>query len=131
MSQPQLIQPQEVEMFYVMPTLRRELAIEMKKLGLKQNKIAELLQIKKSTVSQYINNNRGTKIEFSNEIKQEISKSAPKIKDTLSLIRETQKLIREIRQSCELCKIHKQLADIPEDCEPNTALCFVGEENHV
>ena len=130
MPQQSLIQPQEIEMFYIMPTLRRELAIEMKNLGLKQNKIADLLQIKKSTVSQYVNNQRGSKIEFSIGIKQEISKSAPKITDTLSLIRETQRLIREIRQSCELCRIHKQLANVPKNCEPEAVLCFVGD-NHV
>lgn len=126
-----LIQPQEIEMFYIMPTIRKEFALEMKKLGLKQNKIADLLHIKKATVSHYVNNKRASKVEFSKEIKTEIASSAHKITDTISLIRETQSIVRKIRKSCELCRIHKQLAPIPDECEPEHVQCFVGDESHV
>ena len=124
-----LIQPQDIEVFYIMPTLRKELALELKRSGLNQNKIADLLHIKKSTVSQYINNKRGSKVSFSNNIKKEISSSAHEIHDTLTLIRETQKILRSIRHSGELCRIHKQLSDIPGECNPELVNCFGGEEN--
>ncbi|MBI2110228.1 hypothetical protein HYT51_00405, partial [Candidatus Woesearchaeota archaeon] len=46
----QFLHPQEIEVFYIIPALRRQLAIEMKKNGLKQKRIAELLLIEDATV---------------------------------------------------------------------------------
>ena len=53
------LQPQEIEVFYIIPAIRRHIAMYMKLRGLKQNKIAELLHIDKAAVSQYIKKKRG------------------------------------------------------------------------
>ena len=124
-----LLHPQEIEVFYILPTLRRELAIQMKNNGLKQNKIAELLNIESATVSQYINEKRGNKIELNEEIKKEIAISANKITDKLSLLRETQKLLRLTRNSGFLCKIHKQFSNVPNECNPQLIECFGDEKD--
>ena len=129
MTHQTLLQPQEIEVFYVIPTLRRCLAMYMKFSGLKQRKIAELLQIDKATVSQYLHKKRGGKVEFDEAVLKEIAKSSKKIHDKLSYISECQRLLRLIRYSGNLCKIHKQVADIPEQCSPELINCFGGEEH--
>ena len=128
MSNHTLLQPQEIEVFYIIPNLRKEFAISMILQGLKQNKIAELLHVESATVSQYINEKRGNKIELDDNIKKEITISASRIRDSLSLVGETQRLLRLIRSSGNLCRIHKQLSDVPRECEPKLINCF-GEKN--
>ena len=122
------MQPQEIEVFYIIPTLRRYLAMYMKLQGLKQNKIAELLHIEKSAVSQYIKKKRGSKVEFSEGVLNEIAKSVSKIKDEFSLLGEIQRLLRVIRNSGDLCRIHKDISKIPEECEPDKINCFGDED---
>lgn len=124
------LQPQEIEVFYIIPALRRYFAMYMKLQGLKQNKIAELLHIEKSAVSQYIKKKRGNKVEFSENVLNEVAKSASRIKDKFSLLGETQRLLRLIRVSGDLCKIHKSISNIPNDCEPEKINCFGGEDEN-
>jgi predicted transcriptional regulator len=119
-----LLQPQEIEVFYIIPTLKKSLAVCMKGDGLKQNEIAKLLQTEKATISHYINNKRGNKVQFDDYVLDEISKSASKIEGKLSLLKETQRLLRFVRSSGQLCKIHKQLSDIPGECSPEVVNCF-------
>ncbi len=122
------LQPQEIEVFYILPALRRYLAMYMKLQGLKQNKIAEILHIEKSAVSQYIKKKRGNNVEFSENVLNEIAKSASRIKDEFSLLGEIQRLLRFVRLSGDLCKIHKNISNIPNDCEPEKINCFGGQD---
>ena len=118
------LQPQEVEVFYVIPALRKNLAVEMKKNGLKQKQIASLLSIEDAAVSQYINDKRGNKVILSGDTLNEVSKSALAIKDKISYIRETQRLLRFISDTGEICKLHRQVSNVPENCSPSVAQCF-------
>jgi len=97
------LQPQEIEVFYILPAIRRHLAMFMKLKGMKQIKIAKLLHIQKSAVSQYISKKRGSGVEFEEGVLSEISKSAAVIKDEYSLLGETQRLLRVVRSSGDLC----------------------------
>jgi|SRR3989344_7175368 len=124
-----LLQPQEIEVFYILPTLRNQLALAMKAHGLKQRQIADYLQIAPAAVSQYIHDKRGSKVEFSKPILEEVKKSSQIITDKLTLLREMQRLIRLIKQSGEMCKIHKQLSPIPQDCSPELISCFGGDSH--
>ena len=63
---------QDVEVRYVIPSLRRELAIHLSKEKLKQKEIAELLEITPAAVSQYLKQKRGT-TSFPQKIEKEIS----------------------------------------------------------
>ncbi|MAG52368.1 MAG: hypothetical protein CMH62_00225 [Nanoarchaeota archaeon] len=124
-----LLQPQEIEVFYIIPALRRQLALDMKINGLSQTQIATLLNIQNATVSQYISNKRGSKIEFGEIVLVEIKKSSSLIKDKISYLREMQKLLRIIKDTREICRIHKEISDIPEECTPELIDCFGGEED--
>jgi len=111
-----LMQPQEIEVLYIIPTIRRELTIEMKRLGLEQKKIAELLCVTEAAVSQYLNSKRATKVKFSKDALKIIKNSAKKIKNREIMISETQALLRMLREQGLTCEVHKELADLPEDC---------------
>ncbi|MFH1592631.1 MAG: transcriptional regulator [Candidatus Woesearchaeota archaeon] len=115
--------PQEIEVFYVIPTIRRYLAVYMKSGGLKQSRIAELLQIDRAAVSQYISKKRGAKVKFNKSILEEISKSASNIDDKFSVLREIQRLLRVVKDSGELCRIHRQFCNVTEQCRPVLVNC--------
>ncbi len=118
-----LLHPQEIEVFYIIPALRRSLARYMKQQGMKQKDIAALLGVNTAAISQYTSNKRGHKVEFDEAILQEIQKSAQLIEDKISYFRETQRLLRYLRQTNVLCQIHKQFTGIPAGCEPQIIGC--------
>ena len=114
--QKQMLQPQEIEVFYIIPTIRSHLAKYMKKQGKTQKEISQLLQIRESTVSHYINEKRAFKVEFNENIEEEIKLSALRINNKWTLLSETQRLLGVIRRTDMLCQIHKKFADVPEGC---------------
>lgn len=123
------MQPQEVEVFYLIPGIKKNLAVCMRKSGLKQNEIANLLQIEDATVSHYLNNKRGNKFYFEKEVLKEIYKSSKLIKDELSFLREVQRLLRVVKRTREICRIHKILSSVPEECTPELIGCFGDEKD--
>ena len=114
--QTELLQPQEIEVHYILPMIRKQLALALKDIGLSQKDIAAKLHIRESTISQYITDKRGSHIECDDALKQQIKASAQRLQTKNDLIRETQSLLRFIRHSNRLCQIHKQFANVPNGC---------------
>lgn len=109
--------PQEVEVHYILPALRRDLSLELKSLGLEQKKIAKLLGVSAPAVSQYITEKRGADVQFGDEIRQKIKEAAMRITKNGSMLHETQKLIHSIKTqgiTCGVCK--DSVAGIPKEC---------------
>ncbi len=124
-----MVLPQEIETFYVIPALRRQLALAMYSQGMKQKDVAEILGINSSAISQYRSSKRGDKITLNTAVLDNIQKSASTVKDKLSYIREMQQLLKLVRTSGLLCRVHKQLSDIPQHCEPTLVSCHpLGRE---
>lgn len=99
---------QEIEVWYIIPSIRRELAIAMKKQGIKQKIIAALLGITPSAVSQYLKKKRAKEIKFNDKIKKEIINASKRIKeDKLLLPTEVQGLLRLIKGQGVTCQCHK------------------------
>lgn len=111
-----LLQPQEVEVFFILPALRREFAMSMKLDGFSQKRIAQLLGITEPAVSQYLNAKRATKVNFPPKIKEDIALAAKRITDERSLIRETQRLLGVARQEMVTCKLHEELVPSLKNC---------------
>ena len=118
-----LLHPQEVETFYVLPTLRRYLAKYMKEAGMKQKDVAELLMVNTATLSQYASSKRGHQINFEGNILDEIKKSASIIDSKLTYFRETQRLLKLIRSTNALCAVHRQVSFVPAGCSPTGVGC--------
>lgn len=112
-----LMQPQEIEVLYILPAIRRGLAIEMKKSGLEQKKIACILCVTEAAISQYMKSKRACKVSFNPESLKAIKVAAKNIKDSNTMITETQKLLKLMRKLRITCDLHKDLADIPDDCK--------------
>ncbi|MEK6812711.1 MAG: hypothetical protein AABX86_01195 [Nanoarchaeota archaeon] len=118
-----VLQPQEVEVFYIIPALRSALAKYLKATGMSQKAIAHLLGLRESTVSQYIHEHRAHLVHFSKIIEQQIQQAALRICAPLDTVREIQGLLGAIKTSRELCGIHQQInKDIPKHCDT----CFIA-----
>ncbi len=97
--------PQELEVWYVIPSLRKELAVAMKNQGLKQVEIAKRLGLTKSAINQYISEKRGNEIKLNDKIKAEVLNSSKKINNHLDAIKELQNLIHITREEKIICQI--------------------------
>ncbi len=119
-----ILYPQEIEVYYIIPTIRKYLASFIKATGKTQKEIASILHVRESTISQYTTAKRGATITFSISIQEAIKTAATRITSTLDVIRETQHILALIRTSGELCSIHKQLSPfIPQNCNIITMGC--------
>jgi len=110
---------QEVEVWYIIPAVRKELAkLLTKKHGLSYEKTGRILGISKAAVSQYLSNKRANKIKLGDEIKKEIVKSAKKIAENPnSAVMEVQRILQVMKtskESCEVCKKYNK--DILQYC---------------
>ena len=115
--------PQEIEIWYLIPALRKELAeIFVRKYNLTQKQISKILGITEAAVSQYLNSKRGNEIKFSKKELSEIKKSADEIiKNPETLIKNLYNLCNSLRESKVICEIHKNRdKNIPKNCN----ICF-------
>jgi len=115
--------PQEIQVWYIIPAIRKELARSMiEEFGLKQKEVAEHMDLSEAAVSQYLSSKRAKSVTFSNSILDEIKKSAEKIKeDDLLLIPEMMRLCRLTDVTQVMCDIHRaQYSKLPENCD----ICF-------
>lgn len=114
-------QPQEIEVWYVLPAIRRELARAMIEKGVMQKKIAKILGVTEASISHYVKDKRGGRIKLSEKVKEEIKKSADIIlKDQYKLVDEIQRICNIIKKQKELCKIHHQFEKMHKGCD----ICF-------
>jgi predicted transcriptional regulator len=114
------LQPQEVEVFYILPAIRRELSIALKAAGRPQKEIAKLLGVTEAAVSQYLSAKRASEVQFPEDIAKAIREAAPRITDPQSMVRETQQILASAKQDRFICKMHERVADVPKGCD----VCF-------
>jgi len=114
--------PQEIVVWYVLPAIRRELALELKRTGKSQKEISEILDITKAAVSQYLKNKRGNDVQFGKEILDKIKQSASNIlRNPDDLFGEYKIIINMVQKTKLLCKLHKKYGHEKENCRA----CFV------
>ena len=113
-----MIQPQEIEVWHVLPALRKEIMNSLLKLGKSQKEIAKLLSITPAAVSQYKNKKRAKSVEFTQKIRGEIEKSSKNIVENKScLTKELQNLCIIVKEEGLLCELHKKHSNICCDCK--------------
>lgn len=103
------VMPQELEVWYLIPALRREFAkIFVEDYKLKQREAAEYLGITEAAISQYIKSKRGNEIKFPSEATKEIKKSAKEIIENKGdIMKEIYKLCVSLRKSKIMCDFHR------------------------
>ncbi len=115
--------PQEIEVWYILPAIRKELAkLLTNKYGFSYEKAGNALGISKAAVSQYLSNKRANKVKLNSKTKVEIKKSAILISENPKIaILEIQKILRFMKDnkcSCNVCKqYNKEVLDYC-NCDP-------------
>lgn len=114
------LMPQEIEVWYLIPALRRELAkIFISDFKKTQKEISKILGVTESAISQYIKSKRASKLKFSKQEIEEIKKAAKKIiSDEKSSNEHFYKLCVKFRGCQSLCKLHRKQDDsLPKNCD--------------
>ncbi len=112
--------PQELEVWYLIPAIRRELTkIFISDFKLSQKQISEILGITESAVSQYLSSKRGGELKFSKKEIEKIRKFTKKIiLDKRHSKEYFFKLCLDLRGTKSLCELHKkQDKNIKKNCD--------------
>ena len=117
--------PQEIEVRYILPAIRRELAIVLiKENKQSQKEAANLLGLTEAAISQYLHSKRAKEVVFSDEVTGEIRKSAEKI---MAEAKNKQRVVAEIYRISNLttvkhilCDLHRSQSKDLKDCN----ICF-------
>ena len=117
--------PQEIEVRYILPAIRRELAkVFINENNLSQKEAAKILGLTEAAVSQYKHSKRASGIKFNDEVVKEIRLSARKVaaekNNRKRLIAEIFRInnLPSVRQI--LCNIHRSQSKELENCN----ICF-------
>ena len=115
--------PQEIEVWYIIPAVRKEFArLLTKEHGLSYEKAGAALGISKAAVSQYLSNKRANKVCLNAKTKAEIEISAVKIMENSKVaMNEIQRILRFMKDnhsSCDVCKKYNKDVLKYCNCEP-------------
>ena len=109
--------PQELEVWYILPAIRKEFAARMIDRGMKQKDIAEKLGLTEAAISQYVKNKRASEIKFDVKIKNEINRAVGRVIKGSSILEEIQKICHMVKQEKVLCEVHKKYGKPPKNCK--------------
>ena len=120
--------PQEIEVRYILPAIRRELAsILIKDHKKSQKEVANILGLTEAAISQYQHSKRAKEVVFSDSVINEIRKSAEKI---LKDKNKKQSVIAEMYRISNLTTVKHILCDLHRSQSKDLANCNVCfEEN--
>lgn len=127
------LMPQEIEVWYVIPALRREITNAMIRRGLQQKIIAQVLGVTEPAITQYklyrSKRSRGDRFEISSAFLPEVEKATEQILEAYErklpasviyemMTKQINHLIRVLRDTGALCEFHRrQCTGIPADCQ--------------
>ncbi len=126
MSELKLLQPQEIDVYYLLPAIRRELTLALKKQGFDQKTIAKRLHVTESAVSQYVSSKRAAEVVFTARILEYIRTASTMVVDDKSLMIEMQKILAFSHEDKIICKLHEKLSKLPINCD----VCFHHEKDN-
>ncbi|MDP2717250.1 MAG: hypothetical protein Q8P02_00745 [Candidatus Micrarchaeota archaeon] len=122
------LQPQEIEVWYVLPALRREMAATLIAMGNNQKQVSRLLGVTEAAVSQYVHSKRAQKVAFGAKFKHRIEQECQKLAEgRVSAYGALQDLSAQFKHSKELCSLHQALEEVPANCD----LCLVNKNAHI
>ncbi|MEE8167312.1 MAG: hypothetical protein V3T58_00365 [Candidatus Hydrothermarchaeales archaeon] len=115
--------PCELVVWYVLPSIKSELAKELVDRGLNQREVSQRLGMTEAAVSQYMKKKRGSKIALKKGVKKAISELAEKIVENKegNMILDICRICGQVKADRTLCGPHKQHALVPEGCDA----CFI------
>lgn len=111
--------PEEIEVWYILPAIRRALALEIKAQGISQKQIAKLLGVTEAAVSQYLSKKRAVDVKFDRKTLGQIKDSAKKVsksKDERMLLTEIRLIMKTAMKQKIICKVHGKISHVPKNC---------------
>ena len=114
------VMPQEIEVWYLIPALRREIAsILIKDHKLKQKEVAAILGITEAAVSQYVKSKRAQELKFSAKEIEHIKKATQDIiNDKSHVMKYMYDLCTAFRGSHSVCELHRKYdKSIGKECK--------------
>lgn len=121
--------PQELEVWYLLPAIRKKLALALVKEGMAQKDVAKIMGISAATISHYKKDKRAKKDIVGNSLDVDIKKSVKKIVGDPSVIfSEIMNLTKVVKKKGLLCKIYQNQKEIVEklpccNCKPGSKFC--------
>jgi len=115
MGKAKLHTPQEVEVHYILPAVRKALAQQLKDRGLSQKEIARVLNVTEPAVSQYINAKRGN-VAFNDVIQEAVKLASQNLTTHTELMAHTQSLLKVIKEQGITCTLCKEITSAPPAC---------------
>ncbi len=115
--------PQEIQVWYVIPALRREIAkCLVKDFDMTQREAAEELGVTEAAVSQYFKSRRAKEIDFEEDALELIRDACKRVAESdSSMAEEMYKLSVSKPVKKAMCKMHKANdPNVPEGCR----VCF-------
>ena len=116
--------PQEIEVRYILPAIRRELAkIFIQEHKLSQKEAAKILGLTEAAISQYQHSKRAKEVVFSDNVVDEIRKSAKNIlsdKSKPRIVAEMYRISNLTKVRHILCDLHRVQSKELESCN----ICF-------
>ncbi len=109
--------PQEIEVWYILPAIRKELVRVLRSRGKSGKEIASLLGLTPAAVSQYGKEKRGKGIELPIEVKEHILEKVKDIVDARSAYRVIQDVNNFVRETKALCQLHMLVEKDLDDCD--------------
>jgi len=111
-----MLTPQEIEVWYILPAIRRELALKLKDKNISQKRIAEIMDITPAAVSQYIHNKRAHNlcVCINKEVISEASEQI--IKNPNNYAKVIQNVLKKIANKTTICKVHKSIEKVTHCC---------------
>lgn len=117
-----LIFPQEIEVWYVLPAIRKQLALELIKQGLTQSQVSKLLDCSRASINQYTKQQRGHEI-LNQKIKSEVENSSSLIiKNKSTVFQEIMRVNQLVKNTGLLCQLHKKLGLAKCSCQSDCHL---------
>lgn len=115
--------PCELVVWYVLPSIKSELAKELIHKGMSQKDVATTLGMTEAAVSQYVKGKRGTKIDLRSGARGAIAKLADDIVSgrAPNLMTEVCRVCGKAKAERTLCGPHMEFALVPKGCDA----CFV------
>ncbi|MFQ5621197.1 MAG: transcriptional regulator [Candidatus Nanoarchaeia archaeon] len=112
--------PQEVEVHFILPALRRAMTKAFKARGKSQKEIAQLLNVTEPAVSQYVSAKRAKHVEFNRKVKKAVSEMAEEAVDRYDVMGKTQSLLKVVRDEGITCTVCRSVTGAPANCN----ICF-------
>ena len=111
--------PQEVEVRYILPTIRKEFAVEFETRGISRGEVAKILGITPAAVTMYLNKKRASYVNLTGKGINDIKNSVTRILEkTSSPYEEIYRISKILTIDRTVCQIHRSFdKNVPKDCK--------------